>query len=138
VIDHDVLRIDRLVNDISTASKLDSDFLKDQESKFELVADLSEKSIKVVGLEDRLAQVIMNLITNAISFCGAGDAIRIWVRQCDNRVLIVVEDTGPGLSDGSLQKYLTGFTLIGPPAILAITQVLGLLFPNRLSTLTVG
>tara|TARA_B100000780_G_scaffold90603_1_gene62659 strand:- start:599 stop:706 length:108 start_codon:yes stop_codon:yes gene_type:complete len=32
VIDHDVLRIDRLVSDISTASKLDSDLLKDQES----------------------------------------------------------------------------------------------------------
>ena len=83
VIDHDVLRIDRLVNDISTASKLDSDLLKDQESEFELVpmisrlsqyfeqkaattgialvADLPEKSIKVVGLEERLAQVIMNL-----------------------------------------------------------------------------
>jgi hypothetical protein len=45
---------------------------------------------------------------------------------------------GPGLSDGSLQKYLTGFTLTGPPAILAITQVLGLLFPNRLPMLNVG
>jgi len=37
VIDHDVLRIDRLVSDISIASKLDSDLLKDQESELELV-----------------------------------------------------------------------------------------------------
>ena len=81
---------------------------------------------------------MVNLITNAISFCGAGDVIRIWVRQCDNWVLIVVENTGLGLPDGSVQKYLTGFNLIGPPAIVAITQVLGLLFPNRLSTLIVG
>ncbi len=74
-----------------------------------LVADMSEKSIKVVGLEERLAQVMVNLITNVISFCGAGDVIRIWVRQCDNWVLIVVEDMGPGLSDGSLQKTFDRF-----------------------------
>ena len=36
------------------------------------------------------------------------------------------------------KKHLTGFNLIGPPAILAITQGLGLLFPNRLPTLNVG
>jgi two-component system sensor histidine kinase ChvG len=49
---------------------------------------MPEKFIKVVGLEERLAQVITNLITNAISYCGAGYVIRIWVRQCDNRVLL--------------------------------------------------
>ena len=44
VIDHDVLRIDRRVNDISTASKLDNDLLKDQESEFELVPMISRLS----------------------------------------------------------------------------------------------
>ena len=131
MIDHDWLRIDRRVNDISTALKLDNDLLRDQESEFELapmisrlsqyfeqkaaatgimlVADMPEKFTKVVGLEERLAQVIMNLITNAISFCGAGDVIRIWVRQCGNRILIMVKDMGPGLSDGSLQKTFDRF-----------------------------
>ena len=37
-----------------------------------LVADMSEKSIKVVGLEQRLAQVMVNLITNAIIFVALG------------------------------------------------------------------
>ena len=55
---------------------------------------------------DWLAQIIVNLITNAISLCGAGDVIRSWVPHCDNWVLILVEDMGLGLSDGSLQKNI--------------------------------
>ena len=34
-----------------------------------------------MGLEARLAQVFVNLITNAISFCEDGDAIRVWARR---------------------------------------------------------
>ena len=38
-----------------------------------------------------------------------GGTIRFWARQRDNRVLIVVEDTGPGLSDDSLVKIFDRF-----------------------------
>ena len=33
-----------------------------------------------------------------------GDAIRVWARKRDNRVLVVVEDTGPGIPDQALTK----------------------------------
>ena len=131
VIDHDVRRLDRLVSDISNASRLDSELVKEEEEPFNLIkmlnnltlyhseeasardidfiADLPKEPIVIMGLEARLAQVFVNLITNALSFCDAGDAVRIWARQRDNRVLIVVEDTGPGIPEQALTKVFNRF-----------------------------
>ncbi len=131
VIDHDVRRLDRLVSDISNASRLDSELVKEEEEEFnllhmlsnlieylgqdasekgvEFIADLPEKPIFIQGLEARLAQVFVNLITNAVSFCEDGDAIRIWVRKRENRVLVVVEDTGPGIPEQALSKVFNRF-----------------------------
>jgi two-component system sensor histidine kinase ChvG len=131
VIDHDVRRLDRLVSDISNASRLDSELVKEEQEAFDLVmmlrnlseylgqqasdkgidfiSDLPGESIVLRGLEARLAQVFVNLITNAISFCEDGDAIRVWVRRRENRVLVVVEDTGPGIPDNALQKIFKRF-----------------------------
>ena len=131
VIDHDVRRLDRLVSDISNASRLDSELVKEEEEAFDLlkmlsnlgqylgedarskgvdfIVDLPKVPINVHGLEARLAQVFVNLITNAISFCEDGDAIRVWTRKRANRVLIVVEDTGPGIPDQSLSNIFKRF-----------------------------
>ena len=131
VIDHDVRRLDRLVSDISNASRLDSELVKEEEEPFDLlnmlgnlgqylgedakskgidfITDLPSKPITVHGLEARLAQVFVNLITNAISFCEDGDAIRVWARQKENRVLVVVEDTGPGIPDQAITKIFKRF-----------------------------
>jgi len=129
VIEHDVRRMDRLVSDISNASRLDSELVKEEMRPFNLVttlenlvtynrleaedagvefiADLPEKPILIQGLEERLAQVFVNLITNALSFCEDGDAVKIWARERDNRVLIVVEDTGPGIPEDALGKVFS-------------------------------
>ncbi|MEJ6390954.1 sensor histidine kinase [Gymnodinialimonas ulvae] len=131
VIEHDVQRLDRLVSDISNASRLDSELVKEEEEEFDLVrtldnisqyhaeeaakkgvefiTDLPDRSIKIAGLEGRLAQVFVNLIGNAISFCEDGDAVRLWTRQRENRVLIVVEDTGPGIPEEALTKVFNRF-----------------------------
>lgn len=131
VIEHDVRRLDRLVSDISNASRLDSELVKEEEEEFNLVKTLSnlteflgqqakekgiefitdfpDGAIKVQGLEGRLAQVFVNLITNALSFCEDGDAVRVWARKRENRVLIVVEDTGPGIPEQALTKVFTRF-----------------------------
>ncbi len=131
VIDHDVRRLDRLVSDISNASRLDSELVKEEQEEFNLltmmgnltqylgedarnkgidfITDLPEQSIVIHGLEARLAQVFVNLITNAISFCEEGDAIRVWARRRENRVLVVVEDTGPGIPDQALNKIFNRF-----------------------------
>ncbi|MBL8562351.1 MAG: HAMP domain-containing histidine kinase, partial [Gemmobacter sp.] len=131
VIDHDVRRLDRLVSDISNASRLDSELVKEEEEEFnllktignlaeylgqqanesgvEFITDLPGDPIMVRGLEGRLAQVFVNLITNAISFCEEGDAVRVWARKRDNRVLVVVEDTGPGIPEQALTKVFKRF-----------------------------
>nr|WP_050928579.1 sensor histidine kinase [Aestuariivita boseongensis] len=131
VIEHDVRRLDRLVSDISNASRLDSELVKEEEEEFDLlqmldnlnqylgedarskgieyITDLPANPIMVNGLEARLAQVFVNLITNAISFCEDGDAIRVWARKRENRVLVVVEDTGPGIPDQALTKIFKRF-----------------------------
>ncbi|MPQ95722.1 MULTISPECIES: sensor histidine kinase [unclassified Thioclava] len=131
VIDHDVRRLDRLVSDISNASRLDSELVKEEEEQFDLIkmvsnlseflgqqarekgvdfiTDLPSQSVVISGLEARLAQVFVNLITNATSFCEEGDAVRVWARQRDNRVLVVVEDTGPGIPEEALTKVFKRF-----------------------------
>ncbi|MFN4155522.1 MAG: sensor histidine kinase [Paracoccaceae bacterium] len=131
VIDHDVRRLDRLVSDISNASRLDSELVKEQEEDFnltrtltnlceylgqqagekgvELITDFPAEPIMISGLEARLAQVFVNLITNAVSFCEEGDAVRVWTRKRDNRVLVVVEDTGPGIPEQALTKVFKRF-----------------------------
>ncbi|GGH35408.1 two-component system, OmpR family, sensor histidine kinase ChvG [Cribrihabitans marinus] len=131
VIEHDVRRLDRLVSDISNASRLDAELVKEEEQSFNLlemldnlsqylgedarakgidyITDLPPDPIVIQGLEARLAQVFVNLITNAISFCEEGDAIRIWARRRANRVLVVVEDTGPGIPDEALSKIFKRF-----------------------------
>jgi len=131
VIEHDVRRLDRLVSDISNASRLDSELVKEDAEPFNLVKTLSNLSeylgqqaqakgvefitdfpaepVVITGLEARLAQVFVNLITNATSFCEDGDAVRVWARRRDNRVLIVVEDTGPGIPEQALTKVFKRF-----------------------------
>lgn len=131
VIEHDVRRLDRLVSDISNASRLDAELVKEDEQPFDLltmlsnlnqylgedarnkgidyITDLPPEPVVIHGLEARLAQVFVNLITNAISFCEDGDAIRVWARKRSNRVLIVVEDTGPGIPDQALSKIFKRF-----------------------------
>jgi two-component system sensor histidine kinase ChvG len=131
VIEHDVRRLDRLVSDISNASRLDSELVKEEAEDFNLirtlenlsnyhgqeaarkgvdfVTDLPPDAITISGLEGRLAQVFVNLLANAISFCEEGDAVRLWARQRGNRVLIVVEDTGPGIPEEALTKVFNRF-----------------------------
>jgi two-component system sensor histidine kinase ChvG len=131
VIEHDVRRLDRLVSDISNASRLESELVKEEETSFDLartlsglggylgaqaaqqgvdfITDLPPQPIMIRGLEGRLAQVFVNLVTNAISFCGKGDAVRVWARKRGNRVLVVVEDTGPGIPEQALGKIFNRF-----------------------------
>ncbi len=154
VIEHDVRRLDRLVSDISNASRLDSELVKEEEESFDLLAmlrnltdylgnearekgvefitDMPGGKIEIHGLEARLAQVFVNLISNAISFCEDGDAIRVWVRRRDNRVLIVVEDTGPGIPEEALTKIFTRFYSERPAGQFGNNSGLGLAISKQI------
>ena len=154
VIEHDVRRLDRLVSDISNASRLDSELVKEEEESFDLlhmlrniteylgneahqkgvdfITDLPADPIVTNGLEARLAQVFVNLITNATSFCEEGDAIRVWARQRENRVLVVVEDTGPGIPEEALTKIFNRFYSQRPETQFGNNSGLGLAISKQI------
>jgi two-component system sensor histidine kinase ChvG len=154
VVEHDVRRLDRLVSDISNASRLDSELVKEEEEEFNLlktlsnlcqylsqqagekgvdfIIDLPSEPITIHGLEARLAQVFVNLVTNAISFCEEGDAVRVWARRRENRVLVVVEDTGPGIPEQALTKVFKRFYSERPQAEFGQHSGLGLAISKQI------
>jgi two-component system sensor histidine kinase ChvG len=154
VIDHDVRRLDRLVSDISNASRLDSELVKEEEESFDLnkmlqnlseylgqeagskgidfISDLPNSEVTLRGLEARLAQVFVNLISNAISFCEQGDAIRLWCRVKESRVLVVVEDTGPGIPEQALTKIFKRFYSERPEGQFGNNSGLGLAISKQI------
>ncbi len=130
VIKNDVDRLDRLVTDISNASRLDSELVRDEMAEFDLnqlVANLIEYNqehaadkgaglvaningeLIVSGLEGRLAQVIVNLITNAISFSSEGDVISVTTEWRPGFARLLVEDNGPGIPDENLADVFSRF-----------------------------
>ncbi len=154
VIEHDVRRLDRLVSDISNASRLDSELVRETQEPFDLLAllrnlsaylgeeaekkgiefitDFPLEPVVITGLEARLAQVFVNLITNAISFCDEGDAIRVWARRRANRVLVVVEDTGPGIPPEALEKIFQRFYSQRPEGDFGNNSGLGLAISKQI------
>ncbi|MEO0676476.1 MAG: HAMP domain-containing sensor histidine kinase, partial [Pseudomonadota bacterium] len=134
--------------------RLDSELVKEEEEAFDLIrmlsnlgqylgqeaeakgidfiTDLPEGPMTIHGLEARLAQVFVNLITNATSFCGDGDAIRVWARKRENRILVVVEDTGPGIPDGALTKIFKRFYSERPAGQFGNNSGLGLAISKQI------
>jgi two-component system sensor histidine kinase ChvG len=132
IVRNDIKRIDRLITDISDASRLDAELSRETSEpvdlsklietiveiyrmmelpggvKIELAPDFSERAI-VMGRDERLGQIFRNLIDNAVSFSPAGGAIAITVRRADGRVRICVEDEGPGIPLDDLEAIFNRF-----------------------------
>jgi two-component system sensor histidine kinase ChvG len=133
VIVHDVKRLDRLISDISDASRLDAE-LQRHESAQVNIAKLAEAlaavanevrhdDIKVTltfeggtpdrftvnGYDSRLGQVISNLLDNARSFSPPGGTVRLTARRLRKEIEIVVDDDGPGVSPDAMEKIFERF-----------------------------
>jgi signal transduction histidine kinase len=61
----------------------------------------------------RMKRVFINLITNALEAMPHGGEIRIGAKKQDNRVLIEVEDTGPGIPRGIRDRLFEPFVTAG-------------------------
>lgn len=139
VMEHDVARLDRLVTDISNASRLDAELVREEREPFDLAdllntivefnhskaqkrgvrirADAVESPLHMRGIEGRLAQVFVNLFENALSFSPEGSEIRIAAaRGADGLVRVTVEDEGPGIPDDNLQSVFERFYSERPEA----------------------
>ena len=118
IIAQDVTRLDRLISDVSDASRLDAELsrvtaepvdlvpilqtlqeldeaTRDTENDPRLVVD-APSSLMVWAVEDRLVQVLRNLVANAESFSPPRGTITLRAREAGGMVEISVEDDGPG------------------------------------------
>jgi two-component system sensor histidine kinase ChvG len=135
VVVEDVARLDRLISDISDASRLDAEMSrielepvpvadmlralvdvheaaqKEGAPRLELVLPLgpAKSALTVLGMESRLGQVFRNLIANAISFSPPGGTIRIAAERQGDFVGVSVEDEGPGIPEGKLEAIFDRF-----------------------------
>ncbi|MBX3554519.1 MAG: sensor histidine kinase [Pseudolabrys sp.] len=132
VIQHDVKRLDRLISDISDASRLDAELQRSDAAPVDLqrlleslVATSNEvrntdnvtvslrfeggNGFEVTGHDLRLGQVVSNLIDNARSFSPPGGAVRVLCRRVKDAVEIVVDDDGPGVPDDARERIFERF-----------------------------
>jgi signal transduction histidine kinase/HAMP domain-containing protein len=78
------------------------------EKNLELNVSISEKLANGQGDEQRIAQVLLNLLGNAIKFTETG-AVGVEAVVSDNNFLVSVSDTGPGITDADQKKIFDEF-----------------------------
>lgn len=139
IIHHDVQRLDRLISDISSASRLDAELTRDEmqnvnlknllyrlrdayKKPMERTKDSSETDddkitvtvsgyfdTTVNGNEDRLGQVFGNLISNALSFSPEDGVVEIEIKKDDEFITVIVEDEGPGIPESKIETVFERF-----------------------------
>ena len=74
---------------------------------------LSEENCRLPGAESLLQSLVSNLVDNAINYCDAGCLIRLRCYRAANSLVLVVEDSGPGLDLDERDKALGRFYRAG-------------------------
>jgi len=129
----DVERLDRLITDISDASRLDAELSRleltptDIGAMLRALADVHEatatedtpkltldsphpgRKLIVLGTESRLSQIFLNVLANAVSFSPRGGAIRIHALHDGHAVVVTIEDEGPGIPEEKLTAIFDRF-----------------------------
>jgi len=133
IIQDDVTRLDRLISDISDASRLDAEMSRLERAPVGIAGMLGMLSevhattrgegdpvieyrqsdaadaLTVQGKEGRLVQVFRNLIGNAVSFSPPDGRILVRAERLGPDVLLTVEDDGPGVPEGKLAAIFDRF-----------------------------
>ncbi|MGY3582308.1 signal transduction histidine kinase [Bradyrhizobium sp. USDA 4350] len=132
VILHDVRRLDRLISDISDASRLDAEMQRldgghvDIAILLETIVEISN-SVKnpdkvkvelslsrrggliIPGHDSRIGQVITNLVDNAKSFSPEEGCVRVTAARRGAKLVITVDDDGPGVPEDAFEKIFQRF-----------------------------
>ena len=136
IINHDVERIERLITDYSQMLKDEASLSREKMTKINLLEvinnvvedfkqDLSNQNKKIIikinekigskngkyilGIENRLEQVIANLLDNSISFSQDNQKIEISIEETTKNLVMKIKDEGPGFSETSPQKIFKRF-----------------------------
>lgn len=131
IIQHDVERLDRLISDISDASRLDAEMSRLERAPVSLafmlgvLVEIHETTrsggpvlalatpfgdqLVVEGKEGRLVQVFQNLIGNALSFSPSDGRIMLRAQRLGPIAVVMVEDDGPGIPESKLTAIFDRF-----------------------------
>lgn len=156
IVNHDVKRLDRLITDISDASRLDAELARGEAQAFDLSQLLESitsyandtrkdgqaevefeiakppagmdraRAYTVMGHDSRLGQVVRNLIDNARSFTRPGSKLQVRVRRVGPDVEFRVDDFGPGIPPDNLQRIFERFYTDRPEGSFGSNSGLGL------------
>ena len=136
IVRDDVLRMDRLITDISNLSRLDAELSREIFENINIyklsssvveVCNMGESAQKrglkfvlnwdpaltdracVLGMESRLAQVFHNLIGNAVSFSPDNGTVSVSARKDGGDIVLFFDDEGKGISPGDEKKLFDRF-----------------------------
>ncbi len=153
IVRHDVRRLDRLISDISDASRLDAELQRENlepvdlfqlletvisiqndtrratEASIELILQphpTGRKAFIVPGHDSRIGQVISNLLANARSFSPAEGIVKVLARRDGTSVEIIVDDDGPGIHVEPIERIFERFYTDRPQSAFGNNSGLGL------------
>jgi two-component system, OmpR family, sensor histidine kinase ChvG len=162
VVTQDVKRMDRLISDISDASRLDAELARTEALPIDIgklagaIANFANETAKpdeaevmltvqpltpqrdplrtylVLGQDSRLGQVLRNLIDNARSFTVAGSKINMRVRRLGDEIEVRVEDSGPGIRPENFDRVFERFYTDRPEQSFGNNSGLGLAISRQI------
>ena len=133
IIEDDIQRMDRLISDISNASRLDAELSRAETEPVDIgrmlrmLTDIHETTaaeraaprirlelpfdadLTVPGLEGRLVQVFQNIIANALSFSPPDGTVTVRAGATGSTVEVTVTDDGPGIPEAKLAAIFDRF-----------------------------
>jgi len=138
IIADDVTRLDRLITDISEASRIDAEMSRAEAVPVDLAETLRTfvetythsrsgqtggDDVKVVLdtppgiarpmlaniIELRFGQVLANLVDNAVSFSEPGDTVHVGIARANDDIEITITDNGPGIREENLETIFKRF-----------------------------
>ena len=134
-IQNELMRLNRLITDVSNASRLDAELARQQMGPVDITAVVAsvtqifkdilsgdsrrvetviavapfDGAFLVNGHAGRLGQGLTNLVDNAISFSPEGRAVTVYLRRTGATVELAVEDEGPGIPDDRVEVIFDRF-----------------------------
>ncbi len=135
IIQNDVKRLDRLISDISDASRLDAELAREDtdilnikdvlegtlnvfndihrsnktDVKLQVFQATDERAYLLRGHDSRLGQVLINLLENALSFSPDDGDVWVTARRKNGKIILFVDDEGPGIPPEHLDKIFKRF-----------------------------
>jgi two-component system, OmpR family, sensor histidine kinase ChvG len=162
IVKQDVKRMDRLITDISDASRLDAELARTESKPTDLakllgtITTMSNELAKpdmadvvlnvqppaagrsqaetyaIAGQDSRLSQVFSNLIDNARSFTTKGSKIHVRLRRFGGVIEARVEDAGPGIRPENLERVFERFYTDRPEQSFGNNSGLGLAISRQI------